>query len=82
MWLDTVMKPAKDRYRSLGIRDIPPVRNVPIDGVVFMELWLEGVGGGRICPEARLVTISKGPVWPIVICRSLLKGATDGQTKT
>ena len=40
MWLDTVMEPAKNLYCSLGFADIPPYQEVPIDGVVFMELKL------------------------------------------
>ena len=40
IWLDTVMEPAKNLYRSLGFADIPPYQEVPIDGVVFMELKL------------------------------------------
>ncbi len=40
MWLDTVMDPAKNLYRSLGFTEIPPYQEVPIDGVVFMELKL------------------------------------------
>ena len=40
MWLDTVMEPAKALYRSLGFTEIPPYQEVPIEGVVFMELKL------------------------------------------
>ncbi|UCD48556.1 MAG: GNAT family N-acetyltransferase [Phycisphaerales bacterium] len=40
MWLDTVMEPAKNLYRSLGFTEIPPYQEVPIEGVVFMELKL------------------------------------------
>jgi ribosomal protein S18 acetylase RimI-like enzyme len=40
MRLDTVCEPAKDLYRSLGFREIPPYQHVPIEGVVFMELEL------------------------------------------
>jgi len=40
MWLDTVMEPAKNLYHSLGFTDIPPYQEVPIEGVVFMELKL------------------------------------------
>jgi epoxyqueuosine reductase len=38
--LDTVLEPAKNLYRSLGFREIPPYQHVPIAGVVFMELEL------------------------------------------
>jgi len=48
------------------------------DGLVDVVPMLKRVDDWR----EYLVTISKGPVWPIVICRNLLKGATDGQTKT
>jgi len=40
MRLDTVLEPAKNLYRSLGFREIPPYQQVPIAGVVFMELEL------------------------------------------
>jgi putative acetyltransferase len=40
MRLDTVLEPAKSLYRSLGFREIPPYQQVPIAGVVFMELEL------------------------------------------
>ncbi len=40
MRLDTVMKPAKNLYKSLGFVEIPPYENVPIESVVFMELIL------------------------------------------
>lgn len=40
MRLDTVLEPAKNLYKSLGFREIPPYQHVPIDGVVFMELEL------------------------------------------
>jgi epoxyqueuosine reductase QueG/predicted GNAT family acetyltransferase len=40
MWLDTVMEPAKNLYRSLGFTDIPPYQEVPLEGVVFMALNL------------------------------------------
>jgi putative acetyltransferase len=40
MRLDTVLEPAKSLYRSLGFREIPPYQQVPIEGVVFMELEL------------------------------------------
>ena len=60
------------------------------DRQVYLELLreqadkygLEVVGYCLMTNHVHLVTISKGPVWPIVICRNLLKGATDGQTKT
>ncbi|MCU0915032.1 MAG: GNAT family N-acetyltransferase [Planctomycetes bacterium] len=38
--LDTVMEPAQSLYRSLGFREIGPYQQVPIAGVVFMELEL------------------------------------------
>ncbi len=40
MRLDTVLEPAKNLYRALGFREIPPYQHVPIEGVVFMELEL------------------------------------------
>ncbi len=40
MRLDTVLEPAKSLYRSLGFREIPPYQQVPVAGVVFMELEL------------------------------------------
>ncbi len=40
MRLDTVLEPAKSLYQSLGFREIPPYQDVPIEGVVFMELEL------------------------------------------
>ncbi len=40
MRLDTVLEPAKSLYRSLGFREIPPYQDVPVEGVVFMELEL------------------------------------------
>jgi len=40
MWLDTVMEPAQNLYRSLGFADIPPYQEVPLEGIVFMELKL------------------------------------------
>ena len=40
MRLDTVLEPAKNQYRSLGSWEIPPYQQVPIEGVVFMELEL------------------------------------------
>jgi ribosomal protein S18 acetylase RimI-like enzyme len=40
MRLDTAMEPAKSLYRSLGFREIPPYQQVPVEGVVFMELEL------------------------------------------
>ena len=40
MRLDTVLEPAKGLYRSMGFRQIPPYQDVPIPGVVFMELEL------------------------------------------
>ena len=40
MWLDTVMDPAKNLYRSLGFTDIPPYQQVPLEGIVFLELKL------------------------------------------
>jgi len=35
-----VLEPAKGLYRSMGFRQIPPYQDVPIPGVVFMELEL------------------------------------------
>jgi hypothetical protein len=40
MRLDTAMEPAKSLYESLGFREIPPYQQVPVEGVVFMELEL------------------------------------------
>jgi putative acetyltransferase len=40
MRLDTAMEPARSLYRSLGFREIPPYQQVPVKGVVFMELEL------------------------------------------
>lgn len=40
MRLDTVLEPARNLYRSLGFREIPPYQHVPVEGVVFMELEL------------------------------------------
>ena len=40
MRLDTVLEPAQNLYRSLGFTDIPPYQEVPIEGVVFLELPL------------------------------------------
>jgi GNAT superfamily N-acetyltransferase len=40
MRLDTVLEPARNLYRSLGFREIPPYQHVPIEGVIFMELQL------------------------------------------
>jgi hypothetical protein len=40
MRLDTVMEPAQSLYRLLGFREIPPYQEVPVAGVVFMELEL------------------------------------------
>jgi epoxyqueuosine reductase QueG/GNAT superfamily N-acetyltransferase len=40
MRLDTVCEPAKGLYRSLDFREIPPYQQVPVEGVVFMELEL------------------------------------------
>lgn len=40
MRLDTVLEPARALYRSLGFVEIPPYQEVPIEGVVFMELSL------------------------------------------
>ncbi len=40
MRLDTAMEPAKSLYKSLGFGEIPPYQQVPVDGVVFMELEL------------------------------------------
>ena len=40
MRLDTAMEPAKSLYKSLGFREIPPYQQVPVEGVVFMELEL------------------------------------------
>ena len=40
MRLDTVIEPAKSLYKSLGFREIPPYQQVPVEGVVFMELEL------------------------------------------
>ena len=40
MRLDTAMEPAKSLYKSLGFCEIPPYQQVPVDGVVFMELEL------------------------------------------
>ncbi|MEN6577954.1 MAG: hypothetical protein ABFD90_16550 [Phycisphaerales bacterium] len=40
MRLHTVQEPAKSLYRSLGFGEIPPCQQVPIEGVVFMELEL------------------------------------------
>lgn len=40
MRLDTVLEPAKSLYRSLGFGETPPYQQVPIEGVVFMELEL------------------------------------------
>jgi len=40
MRLDTVLEPAKGLYRSMGFYEIPPYQDVPIPGVVFMELEL------------------------------------------
>jgi epoxyqueuosine reductase QueG/predicted GNAT family acetyltransferase len=41
MRLDTVLEPAKNLYRALGFREIPPYQQVPIEGVIFMELQLQ-----------------------------------------
>lgn len=40
MRLDTAMEPARSLYKSLGFREIPPYQQVPVEGVVFMELEL------------------------------------------
>ncbi len=40
MRLDTAMEPARSLYQSLGFREIPPYQQVPVEGVVFMELEL------------------------------------------
>jgi epoxyqueuosine reductase len=40
MLLDTVLEPAKSLYKSLGFKQIPPYQDVPIEGVIFMELEL------------------------------------------
>lgn len=40
MRLDTVMEPAKNLYRSLDFVEIPPYEEVPLEGIVFMELRL------------------------------------------
>jgi ribosomal protein S18 acetylase RimI-like enzyme len=40
MRLDTAMEPAQSLYRSLGFHEIPPYQQVPVAGVVFMELEL------------------------------------------
>jgi hypothetical protein len=40
MRLDTAMEPAQSLYRSLGFLQIPPYQQVPVAGVVFMELEL------------------------------------------
>jgi putative acetyltransferase len=40
MRLDTVLEPARCLYKSLGFREIPPYQNVPVEGVVFLELEL------------------------------------------
>ena len=41
MRLDTVLEPAKNLYRALGFREIPPYQKVPIPGVIFLELTLQ-----------------------------------------
>jgi putative acetyltransferase len=43
MRLDTLpsMKAAITMYRSLGFQPIPAYRSYPIEGVLFMELWLD-----------------------------------------
>lgn len=38
--LATALEPAKFLYKSLGFKEVPPYRHVPIEGVVFMELEL------------------------------------------
>jgi len=40
MRLDTVLEPARSLYGSLGFREIPPYQQVPIEGVVFMEMQI------------------------------------------
>jgi GNAT superfamily N-acetyltransferase len=40
MRLDTILEPAKSLYESLGFREIPPYEDVPVEGVMFMELKL------------------------------------------
>jgi len=40
MRLHMVQEPARSLYRSLGFREIPPDRQAPIEGVMFMELEL------------------------------------------
>lgn len=40
MRLDTAMEPARSLYKSLDFREIPPYQQVPVEGVVFMELEL------------------------------------------
>ena len=40
MRLHTASEPARDLYRSLGFREIPPCEQMQIEGVVFMELEL------------------------------------------
>jgi hypothetical protein len=38
--VNTALEPAKSLYRSLGFQEIPPYQDVPVEGVVFMELAL------------------------------------------
>jgi GNAT superfamily N-acetyltransferase len=40
MRLDTILEPAIAFYKSLNFKEIPAYRDVPLEGIVFMELAL------------------------------------------
>ena len=50
MRLDTIvgkMDSAIALYRELGFREVPPYRETPIAGAIYMELKLDGGGPGK-----------------------------------